>query len=80
GIALLRIVDPKMRSKVLDDYAIAYVPGSITDIFIISLMPIAMYNGMHWQALGVGLGYIAIVLFIWRFIFKRNRSALTHES
>ncbi|NMV26318.1 sodium:glutamate symporter, partial [Vibrio parahaemolyticus] len=45
-----------------------------------SLMPIAMYNGMHWQALGVGLGYIAIVLFIWRFIFKRNRSALTHES
>ncbi|MDW2105284.1 sodium:glutamate symporter, partial [Vibrio sp. 1580] len=48
GIALLRIVDPKMRSKVLDDYAIAYVPGSITDIFIISLMPIAMYNGMEW--------------------------------
>ncbi|MCK6265773.1 sodium:glutamate symporter [Vibrio sp. ZSDE26] len=71
GIALLRIVDPKMRSKVLDDYAIAYVPGSITDIFIISLMPIAMYNGLHWEALGVGLGYIAVVLFIWRFLFNR---------
>ncbi|MGF1909750.1 sodium:glutamate symporter [Vibrio kasasachensis] len=67
GIALLRIVDPNMRSKVLDDYAIAYVPGSITDIFIISLMPIAMYNGMHWQAVGIGLSYIALVLIIWRF-------------
>jgi len=72
GIALLRIVDPNMRSKVLDDYAIAYVPGSITDIFIISLMPIAMYNGMHWQAVGVGLSYIAIVLFIWHFVLNRN--------
>ena len=72
GIALLRIVDPNMRSKVLDDYAIAYVPGSITDIFIISLMPIAMYNSMHWQAVGVGLSYIAIVLFVWRFVLNRN--------
>ncbi|MDA0148989.1 sodium/glutamate symporter [Vibrio sp. LaRot3] len=75
GIALLRIVDPKMRSKVLDDYAIAYVPGSITDIFIISLMPIAMYNGLHWQALGVGLAYIGFVLFIWRFVFNRLSQA-----
>ncbi|MGL6261966.1 sodium/glutamate symporter [Vibrio sp. WXL103] len=71
GIALLRIVDPNMRSKVLDDYAIAYVPGSITDIFIISLMPLAMYHGMQWQALGVGLSYIAAVLFIWRFVFNK---------
>ncbi len=71
GIALLRIVDPNMRSKVLDDYAIAYVPGSITDIFIISLMPLAMYHGMHWHALAAGLSYIAVVLFIWRFVFTR---------
>lgn len=79
GIALLRIVDPKMRSKVLDDYAIAYVPGSITDIFIISLMPIAMYNGLHWQALSVGLGYIAVVLLIWRFVFNRAGKAATNN-
>ncbi len=79
GIALLRIVDPKMRSKVLDDYAIAYVPGSITDIFIISLMPIAMYNGLHWHALGTGLIYIAIVLFIWRFVFNRAGSRVTNS-
>jgi ESS family glutamate:Na+ symporter len=76
GIALLRIVDPNMRSKVLDDYAIAYVPGSITDIFIISLMPFAMYHGMQWQALGVGLGYIALVLFIWRFVFNRAKKTV----
>ncbi|MGF1688777.1 sodium:glutamate symporter [Photobacterium japonica] len=71
GIALLRIVDSKMKGNILDDYAIAYVPGSITDIFIISLMPIAMYNGLHWQALGIGLLYILAVLFVWRFILNR---------
>ncbi|WP_322804767.1 sodium:glutamate symporter [Vibrio alfacsensis] len=70
GIALLRIVDPKMKSKVLDDYAIAYVPGSITDIFIISLMPIAMFNGLYIEAFSVGVIYILTVLFIWRFIFN----------
>ncbi|WP_087018490.1 sodium/glutamate symporter [Thaumasiovibrio subtropicus] len=80
GIALLRIVDPKMRSKVLDDYAIAYVPGSITDIFIISLMPIAMFNGMHWQALGVGLSYISVVLFIWRFVLNRSAKHATSNT
>ncbi len=78
GIALLRIVDPKMRSNVLDDYAIAYVPGSITDIFIISLMPVAMYSGYHWHALVVGLAYIAIVLGVWRFVL--NRQGTTAEA
>ncbi len=71
GIAMLRIVDPDMKSKVLDDYAIAYVPGSITDIFIISLMPVAMFSGYHWQALGVGLLYLMFVLFVWRFLLNR---------
>ncbi|MEZ8093920.1 sodium:glutamate symporter [Photobacterium swingsii] len=77
GIALLRIVDPEMKSKVLDDYAIAYVPGSITDIFIISLMPLAMYSGYHWHALAIGLAYITFVLFIWRFVFQRNKVLAT---
>ncbi|WP_234493826.1 sodium/glutamate symporter [Vibrio maritimus] len=77
GIALLRIVDPNMKSKVLDDYAIAYVPGSITDIFIISLMPIAMYSGYHWEALAVGLSYIAFVLFVWRFVFQKSGQLVT---
>ncbi|MFD2176890.1 sodium/glutamate symporter [Veronia pacifica] len=80
GIALLRIVDPKMRSKVLDDYAIAYVPGSITDIFIISLMPVAMFNGYHWEALGIGLSYLLIVLLIWRFVFNKHPKLIADNS
>ncbi|GHA55268.1 sodium/glutamate symporter [Photobacterium aphoticum] len=75
GIALLRIVDPEMKGTTLDDYAIAYVPGSITDIFIISLMPIAMYNGYHWEALGIGLAYILAVLCVWRFMLPRAACA-----
>ncbi|WP_026972800.1 sodium/glutamate symporter [Aliagarivorans marinus] len=72
GIALLRIVDPKMRSKVLDDYAIAYVPGSITDIFVISLMPLAMVSGYHWLAFAVAASYITVVLGIWRFVLPKQ--------
>ncbi len=49
-------------------------------ISLSSLMPIAMYNGMEWQALGVGLAYIAVVLFIWRFVFKRSGQTVTDAS
>lgn len=72
GIALLRIIDPKMRGKVLDDFAIAYVPGSIVDIIVISLMPIAMVSGLYLEAFGIGLGYMALVLLLWRTVLSKQ--------
>lgn len=61
GILLLRVADPQMKSKVLDDYAIAYVPGAVVDILLISLMPMLVLSGYGWQALAGMLGYIVIV-------------------
>jgi len=43
----------------------------------ISLMPIAMYSGYHWEALAVGLSYIAFVLFVWRFVFQKSGQLVT---
>ena len=53
GIALLRIVDPKMHSKALDDYALAYLPCAPVEIILISLVPIAFSSGFGlWMMLG----------------------------
>lgn len=72
GIALLRIVDPKMRSRVLDDYAIAYVPGSVVDMVMISLVPILMMKGMAFEAIAGMLFYLLGILVMWRFILRRQ--------
>lgn len=45
GIALLRIVDPKMASKAMDDYALAYLPCAPVEIILITLVPIMFANG-----------------------------------
>jgi ESS family glutamate:Na+ symporter len=48
GIALLRIVDPDLKSGTLDDYGLAYIPIGIVDIVIISLAPVLIMSGQHW--------------------------------
>lgn len=39
GVTLLRIVDPNMKSKTLDDYGTAYTLISIIEVFIVALTP-----------------------------------------
>ncbi|ADN74885.1 sodium/glutamate symporter [Ferrimonas balearica DSM 9799] len=75
GIALLRIVDPKMRSRVLDDYAIAYVPGSLVDMVMISLVPVLMMKGMAFEAISGMLIYLLCIGLMWR-VIKRRQAAL----
>ncbi|MBY6188170.1 sodium:glutamate symporter [Marinobacter hydrocarbonoclasticus] len=79
GIALLRIVDPKMRSKVLDDYAIAYVPGSVVDMVMISLVPVLMMKGMAMEAISGMLFYLVGILLLWQ-VIKRRQAALAPVS
>jgi ESS family glutamate:Na+ symporter len=45
GIALLRIVDPKMQSKAMDDYALAYLPCAPVEILLITFVPILFATG-----------------------------------
>ena len=53
GIALLRIVDPKMESKAMDDYAISYLPIAPVEILLITFIPIAFVSGYGlWMMLG----------------------------
>lgn len=45
GIALIRIVDPKLLSKAMDDYALAYLPIAPIEILLITFVPILFVSG-----------------------------------
>jgi ESS family glutamate:Na+ symporter len=53
GIALLRIVDPKMSSKAMEDYALAYLPIAPLEILLITFAPVLFAKGLGiWLLLG----------------------------
>lgn len=66
GIALIRIVDPKLASKAMDDYALAYLPIAPVEILLITFVPIMFMNGMGlWLSLGcLALSGLLILLAI----------------
>ena len=49
GIALLRVVDPRMKSKTLDDYGLAYLPIAMVEIVVLSTLPLWVAGGAVWQ-------------------------------
>lgn len=62
GIALLRIVDPDLKSRTLDYYGLAYVPVGFVDILIVALAPVLVMSGLAWPmalvALGIGVAIL----------------------
>ena len=64
GIALLRIVDPDMKSKCLDTYALAYLFIAPVEICLITFAPVAFLNGygLHFSILCVAGGLLALGL------------------
>lgn len=67
GIALLRVVDPQMRSRCLDSYAMAYLFIAPVEIGIITLAPMAFVNGygvlFSCTCLVIGLIIMAIAYY-----------------
>lgn len=62
GIALLRIVDPKMESKAMDDYALAYLPIAPVEILLITFVPVMFASGMGaWILLASLVASVAII-------------------
>ena len=67
GIALLRIVDPKLESKTLEDYGLAYVPIAPVEVAIVSFAPFLVAAGFAWWfAIGtvaIGIAVLAVARF-----------------
>lgn len=62
GIALLRVVDPKMRSRCLDNYALAYLFIAPVEISLITFAPVAFVNGYGLLFSGICLvSFLAIL-------------------
>ncbi|MFC7404622.1 sodium/glutamate symporter [Georgenia alba] len=60
GIALLRIVDPRMRSRTLEDFAIAYLPVLPVEVTAVTFTPVLVIAGGAWAVAGIW-GAIAVV-------------------
>ncbi|MCG1008831.1 sodium:glutamate symporter [Salinicoccus sp. ID82-1] len=64
GIALLRIVDPKLKSKTLDEFGLAYIPMAPVEILVITFAPLFILSGQHWLFTIITIGAsIAIFIF-----------------
>ncbi|MBM7700484.1 sodium/glutamate symporter [Kurthia huakuii] len=66
GIALLRVVDPKMQSEALDDYGIAYIPESPIEILVITFAPLMAVTGQSWTFIAIIFAWCAIIYAIAR--------------
>ena len=75
GIALLRIVDPKLSSKAMDDYAMAYLPIAPIEILLITFVPILFVNGLGvWLLLACLVLSLLILLLAWKMGWWITRS------
>lgn len=77
GIALLRIVDPDLESKTLDDFGIAYVPIAPVEVAIVSFAPLLVFAGYSWPLVVATLafGFVALLvsrLFGWWSMAERS--------
>lgn len=79
GIALLRIVDPKLASKAMDDYALAYLPIAPVEILLITFVPILFVNGFGvWLSLAC-VGVSLLILLFARKMDWWNKKAVASK-
>lgn len=73
GIALLRIVDPKMESRTLEEYALQGVANQ-NEILAVTFVPTLIIAGLAWTAAGIW-GGAAILAILLAFALSRRKSA-----
>ncbi|WP_040984141.1 sodium/glutamate symporter [Oceanobacillus jeddahense] len=66
GLALLRIVDPELKSRTPEDYALGYVGVAPVDIIIVTFAPILFALGLTWLIPIVLLLGTAVVIVIYK--------------
>lgn len=79
SITLLRIVDPKLRSRTLEDFAIAYIAVAPVEITAVTFVPTLILAGAAWAVVGIW-GAICVVGLVIAVIFARTRAHTTDDS
>ncbi|WP_418908791.1 sodium/glutamate symporter [Glutamicibacter endophyticus] len=73
GIALLRIVDPDMRSRTLDYYGLAYIPIGFGDIAFVAILPALIMAGFAWPT-AIVLTVIGVVILAVAALLRRKNT------
>lgn len=77
GIAMLRIVDPKLKSNTLEDFGLAYIPVTPVEITAVTFVPALVMAGAAWAVVGIW-GAIAVGAVIFGlFIARANKREAT---
>ncbi|MEV0387615.1 sodium/glutamate symporter [Nonomuraea sp. NPDC050643] len=66
GLALLRIVDPRNRSRTLEDFGLAYLGVAPVEILLITSAPIVVTAGYAWGLAGACLAFGVVTLVVAR--------------
>lgn len=70
GIAMLRVVDPSLKSGTLEDFGIAYIPVTPVEISAVTFVPPLVMAGAAWAVVGIW-GAIAVVAVIAGIVIAR---------
>lgn len=79
GIALLRIVDPKLNSRTLEDFSVAYIPVLPVEITAVTFVPLLVIAGASWSVVGIWgavtiVALIASIIFMW--VNRREKASV----
>lgn len=73
GIAMLRVVDPQLKSGTLEDFGLAYIPVTPVEITAVTFVPVLVMAGAAWAVVGIW-GTIAVAaVIVGLFIARANR-------
>jgi ESS family glutamate:Na+ symporter len=53
AIALLRVIDPKLRSGTMEDFALAYIPVVPVEVTAVTFVPSMVLAGAAWAVVGI---------------------------
>lgn len=76
GIAMLRVVDPELKSGALEDFGIAYIPVTPVEITAVTFVPPLILAGAAWAVVGIW-GVIAIAAVIVGIMISRANKRAT---
>ncbi|MBN6750956.1 sodium/glutamate symporter [Micrococcus luteus] len=71
GVAMLRIVDPKLKSGTMEQFGVAYIPVVPVEIAAVSFVPLLLIAGLSWAVVGIW-GAIAVTAIIAAVCLRRT--------
>ena len=72
GLALLRIIDPRLRSRTLEDFAIAYLPLLPVEVTAVTFTPVLALAGAGWAIAGIWGGIAVLAMAVPLVLVRRT--------